>query len=122
MRYDPQSGNSIFFGKGCTIPFFYKGEVYCVKDGKFYSLSPKNTDEGRIWRSQPIGGCGKKTLKYLYVDGEGTPEFTVVSERGRLKVKGTGRIPVNLVGEKIYVEISGNTPVRSVVAELEERA
>lgn len=121
MRYDPQSGNSIFFGKGCTIPFFYKGETYCVKGGKFYSLSPKNTEEGRIWRSQPIGGCGKKTLKYLYVDGEGTPEFTVVSERGRLNVKGTGRIPVNLVGEKIYVEISGNTPVRSVVAELEER-
>lgn len=121
MRYDPQSGKSVFFGKGCTIPFLYEGEMFCVKDGGFYSLSPENDEEGRIWRSQPIGGCGKKTLKYLYVDSDGTPEIAVVSEGGRREIRGTGKIPVNLAGEKIYVEISGNTPVRSVVAELEER-
>lgn len=121
MRYDPKSGKAIFFGKGCSSPFYSKEKMFCIKGGTFYALSKDNAEESRIWRSQPIGECGRKTLKYLYVDSDGTPEIAVVSERGRREIRGTGKIPVNLAGEKIYVEISGNSPVKSVVAEWEER-
>ncbi|MGN1373310.1 MAG: hypothetical protein ACI4VK_04610 [Candidatus Coproplasma sp.] len=121
MRYDRRSGKASFFGKGCSCPFMSEGELLCVKDGKFYSMSAQNAEEGRIWRSQPIGECGRKTLKNLYVDSDGTPEITVVGGGVRRVVKGTGRIPVNLAGDVIYVEISGNSPVRSVVAEWEAR-
>lgn len=121
MRYDLQSGKAVFFAQGCSFPFIHKGETYCVKDGGFFALSPTNAESGRIWRSKAIGGCGKKTLKNLYVDCDGTPELTVISGDVRRKLSGTGRIPVNLAGERIYVEISGNAPVKSVVAELEAR-
>lgn len=121
MRYDTQSGKAVFFAQGCSFPFISDGEMFCIKYGRFFRLTDGNPDNGRIWRSEPIGGCGRKTLKYLYVDSEGTPKVTVVSGGIRREIKGTGRIPVNISGESIYVEISGNAPVRSVVAELEER-
>lgn len=121
MRYDTQSGTAVFFALGCSHPFISKGELFCIKGGRFYGLSTENVDSSRIWRSQPIGGLGRKTLKCLYVDADQTPVITVVGEGVRLNIEGTGRIPVNLSGQKIYVEISGNAAVKSVVAELEER-
>ncbi|MGN0807319.1 MAG: hypothetical protein ACI4MN_02600 [Candidatus Coproplasma sp.] len=121
MRFYPESGKAVFFAKGCSFPLISKGEMFCEKDGRFYSLSAQNTEDGRIWRSEPIGDCGRKTLKRLYVDSDGIPEITVVCDKLSRKISGTGRIPVNLSGGNIYVEISGNAPVKSVVAELEVR-
>lgn len=121
MRFDPRSGKAVFFAKGCSFPLISKGEMFCEKDGRFYSLSTQNAEDGRIWRSKPIGDCGRKTLKYLYVYSDGTPEITIVCDRISRKMSGTGKILVNLSGENIYVEISGNAPVKSVVAEMEVR-
>lgn len=121
MRYLPSNGKSVFFGLDCTVPLIADGELFCSYAESFHKMTRDNPKEYRLWRSHPVGGCGKKTLKRLYVDSDETPEITVICGDVKRKVKGVGRIPVNLSGESFYVEVGGNIPVRSIVAELEGR-
>ncbi|MGN1060203.1 MAG: hypothetical protein ACI4QN_00570 [Candidatus Coproplasma sp.] len=121
MRYEPASGKAVFFGADCSSPFVVDGELYCSKDYCFFRLSAANAEEGRLWRSKPIGGCGRKVLKNLWVEADGAPEITVICGDTSRKFSGTGKIPVNSSGECIIVEIRGHAAVKSVVAELEVR-
>ncbi|MGN1104511.1 MAG: hypothetical protein ACI4QI_06490 [Candidatus Coproplasma sp.] len=121
MRYDERSGTAAYFGVNCSHPFTVEGELYCIYANAFYKMSPDNSDGYRAWCSYPIGGYGRKTLKNLYVESDQTPEINAVCGGVRRKVSGTGRIPVNLSGEDIRIEVYGNSTVKSIIAELEER-
>ncbi|MGN0805807.1 MAG: hypothetical protein ACI4MC_02105 [Candidatus Coproplasma sp.] len=120
MRYDPHSGKAIFFGEDCTSPFMLNGQLLCKKNLNFYGITSAGKLDNRLWRSVPIA-CGRKTLKNLSVESDGEPVITVVCGDYRRTFTGTGKIPVNLSGEEIFIEISGNASVRRVTAELEER-
>ena len=121
MRYEPESKKAVFFGADCSFPFISDGKLYCVKDYGFYNLSTENGEDGRIWRSQPIGNCGKKVLKTLWADACGSPEITVVCGDVSRKFKGKGKFLVNASGESLKIEIRGHAAVKSVTAELEVR-
>ncbi|MGN0824240.1 MAG: hypothetical protein ACI4MB_04140 [Candidatus Coproplasma sp.] len=121
MRYDPESKKAVFFGGDCSFPFIADGKLYCSKSYGFYRLSTENGEDGRIWRSKPIGSCGRKVLKNIWVDASGSPEITVICGDISRKFNGTGKIAVNASGELIKIEIRGHTEIKSVVAELEVR-
>lgn len=121
MRYDPNAEKAIFFGEGCSFPFIADGKLYCTKRSGFYKLSTQNVEDGRIWRSKPIGNCGRKALKNLWVDASGSPEITVICDGVSRKFNTTGKIRVNAAGENLTIEIRGHAHIKSVVAELEVR-
>lgn len=120
MRYDPESGDAVFFGNGCSSLFVAEGKAYCATGFDFRELSVFNEEE-RLWRSTPILPRQRKTLKTLWISGSGDITTSVVCGGVRRTLQGFGKFTVNAAGEDMFIEVGGHGKVTELYIELEAR-
>lgn len=122
VEFDPATGEYTPFGKMCHNIFVMDNKFYCFRENKISLLSEKAEGERR-WVSKRIdlGRQGAKTLKYLYIEGEGDATVKIDCDGRTRSVQGFGKKYIGECGRGFTFTVSGVCSVSRLSAEWEVR-
>lgn len=121
LRYDPQTGEYVWFGYTCSLPWKMGNDYYCVYGSLIKKLERGAADSYRQWQSESVDGgvSGMKTLRSITVEKDsGINVYLLCNGKTRL-ITGTGEITLCDRAESFVFRITGSGNIKKLSARLE---
>ncbi len=121
LRYDPQTGEYVWFGLNCSLPWKAGNDYYCVYASLIKKLERGAYDGNRRWQSESVdcGFSGMKTLRRITVEKDPGINVYLISNGKTRLITGTGEITLCDRAESFAFRITGSGSIKKLSARLE---